>query len=60
MEKPIKIFKRGNLRLEIYQHDCPENPRNWDNLGKMVCFHKRYSWVISTTLIPKIFLFGME
>lgn len=43
MEKPIKIFKRGNLRLEIYQHDCPENPRNWDNLGKMVCFHKRYS-----------------
>jgi hypothetical protein len=20
-----------------------DNPRNWDNMGKMICFHRRYS-----------------
>lgn len=29
--------------LKIYQDDDPQNPRTeWDNFGKMVCFHKRY------------------
>lgn len=22
--------------------DCPQNPREWDNLGTMVCSHKLY------------------
>lgn len=29
-----------NIRIE--QDDCPESPREWDNLGKMVCMHGRY------------------
>lgn len=29
-----------NIRIE--QDDCPESPREWDNLGKMVCMHRRY------------------
>lgn len=29
--------------LEVYQDEHPENPRNWENLGTMVCFHKRYN-----------------
>lgn len=28
--------------LEVYYDDSSENPRNWDNLGKMVCFHDKY------------------
>jgi hypothetical protein len=28
--------------LEIVQDTDPESPRTWDNLGTMVCFHKRY------------------
>ena len=28
--------------IEIYQDEFPENPREWDNLTTMVCFHKRY------------------
>ena len=30
------------FELEIEQDTNPESPRSWDNLGTMVCFHKRY------------------
>ncbi|ATO48612.1 hypothetical protein P4V86_03655 [Brevibacillus laterosporus] len=29
--------------LVIEQDTIPDSPRNWDNLGKMVCWHSRYS-----------------
>ena len=32
-----------NYLIRTYYDDCPESPRSWDNLGTMVCFHKRYS-----------------
>lgn len=38
MEKRI-----GNYLIEIKQDMSPESPREWDNLGKMICFHNRYS-----------------
>ena len=43
MNKPEAIFKlkSGNL-LKIYADENAESPREWDNLGTMVCFHKRY------------------
>lgn len=28
--------------LKIEQDTDPESPRTWDNLGTMICFHKRY------------------
>ena len=32
-----------SYRFEIVQDEDPQNPRTeWDNLGKMVCFHKRH------------------
>jgi len=31
-----------SLTLEIKQDELAESPRQWDNLGKMVCFHGRY------------------
>lgn len=29
--------------IKIAQDESPESPREWDNLGKMVCFHSRYN-----------------
>lgn len=31
------------MKLKIEQDEDPQNPRTeWDNIGKMVCFHKQY------------------
>lgn len=40
MEQTIKT---ENFTLEIMQDTDTESPREWDNLGTMVCFHNRYS-----------------
>lgn len=29
--------------LSVYPDESPENPREWDNVSQMVCFHRRYS-----------------
>jgi hypothetical protein len=36
------FFSLDNFTIKINQDDSPDSPRNWDNLGKMVCFHRRY------------------
>lgn len=33
---------KDGYKLEILNDDCPMSPREWDNLGTMVCFHKGY------------------
>jgi hypothetical protein len=33
---------KGN-KLTFFVDESPENPRNWDNIGTMICFHSRYS-----------------
>lgn len=38
----LRAMKDG-VRLSIYPDDTDSNPREWDNLGTMVCFHKRYT-----------------
>jgi hypothetical protein len=30
------------FNLEVIQDNDAENPRNWDNLGTMICFHNSY------------------
>jgi hypothetical protein len=32
----------GDYLIEIFPDNEPDNPRNWDNLGTMICFHGRY------------------
>jgi hypothetical protein len=32
-----------NYTIEIFQDLNPESPREWENLGKMICFHNRYN-----------------
>ncbi len=39
-EKEIDGVK---YRLQIQQDEGYENPREWDNLGTMICFHSRYN-----------------
>lgn len=31
------------MTIEIHQDETPDNPRDWDNLGTMVCWHRRYN-----------------
>lgn len=35
-------LKNGNT-LQIIQDDSDQSPREWDNLGTMVCFHRNYN-----------------
>lgn len=42
-EQPYLKIKTENYKLKIYAHSDPMNPREYDNLGTMVCFHPRYS-----------------
>lgn len=40
--EPVLTEKHGELTIEIHADENPESPRDWDNMGKMVCFHSRY------------------
>jgi len=32
----------GRYMIKVVQDSDPQSPREWDNLGTMVCFHNRY------------------
>ena len=38
-----KSYRKGDQLLEISQDLDPIDPRSWDNLGSMVCYHSRYN-----------------
>jgi hypothetical protein len=38
----IKEVTVGTKRVKIFTDESPESPRTWDNLGKMICSHRRY------------------
>ena len=39
----VKKYKKENKVLEIHTDESAESPREWDNLGVMVCAHQRYN-----------------
>lgn len=39
----VEKINKGSFEGKIYIDENPESPRTWDNMGKMVCFHKRYN-----------------
>jgi hypothetical protein len=44
MSDAIKTFQHAGCTVEIHQDEDAENPREaFDNVGKMVCFHKRHA-----------------
>lgn len=43
MTTSIQEQNIGDYLIKILQDNEPQNPREWDNLGTMICFHKRYN-----------------
>ena len=43
MREPAEEFEYANCNITIDYDDSPESPREWDNLGTMVCWHSRYN-----------------
>lgn len=39
----IRTFEIEDKELRISQDENPDNPREWDNLCTMACFHRRYN-----------------
>jgi len=37
------VTENKKYRIKIVQDPSPESPREWDNLGTMVCVHPRYN-----------------
>ncbi len=37
-----EVINYKGYRIEIFPMDCPDNPRDWDNLCKIVGYHPRY------------------
>lgn len=33
----------GDYLIKTYYDESPDDPRSWDNFGKMICFHNRYN-----------------
>lgn len=40
----VETRKRGNQILEIRTSECPEDPREWSNLGIMACGHRNHQF----------------
>ena len=38
----VETVKVGKVTVKIVPDEEPESPRDWDNLGTMVCWHRRY------------------
>jgi len=44
MSNIVNTYKISDSKhLKIVQDDIAESPREWDNMGTMVCFHRRYN-----------------
>lgn len=40
---PLAIIDGKITRVKIENDDTPNSPRDWDNLGTMVCWHRNYN-----------------
>jgi hypothetical protein len=43
MNDIIETIEYKNYQIQVCYDTFPDNPRNWDNLGVINCFHKRYN-----------------
>ena len=51
MNTPIEKFEVMGMEVAIWPDSDPLNPRTeWDNFGRMLCFHKRYNLGDKTSL----------
>ena len=42
MDDPIETIEYKDFSINVYYDNDPISPREWDNLGIMVCWHTRY------------------
>lgn len=40
--EPEKVVDYRGYKIKVHQDEDPESPREWDNVGTMVCWHNRY------------------
>lgn len=40
---PIETKKYQGYTIKIIPDEDPEDPRNWDNFGTFICWHRRYT-----------------
>lgn len=43
MSNEIESFTYENFTVELFNDECFDSPRTWDNIGKMLCVHRRYT-----------------
>lgn len=41
--EPVEIIEYKGYSIKIYHDDSAESTREWDNIGTMVCWHRRYN-----------------
>ena len=39
----IRTYKQGNYIVETFYDSCPDNPRHYQDLTKLILFHRRYN-----------------
>jgi len=44
MHTPIHIETYRDHTIKIIHDPDPESPRDYDNLGTMICWHRRYNF----------------
>lgn len=49
----VETITEQNAQIDIYYDECPESPREWDNLGTMALFHRRYDVPNEDNLTPE-------
>lgn len=42
-DRPVEVLDIDGFKVKIYYDSDPQSPREWDNLGTMVCWHRRYN-----------------
>jgi hypothetical protein len=40
--QPLEEIQHHGYTIRVHLDPEPESPREWSNLGKMICFHRRY------------------
>ena len=43
MSDPIHTEEAHGCTIKVFPDEATETPRDWDNLGTMICFHRRYN-----------------